>query len=76
MIEILKRIREWVRDHIDEMILSGFIITIFVLCVLYAIVASNGSNNTSSNTSSHCSTTFIPVYNGRITTLIPITRRY
>ena len=71
MIEILKRIREWVRDHIDEMILSGFIITIFVLCVLYAIVASNGSNNTSS-----CSTTFIPVYNGRITTLIPITRCY
>lgn len=68
MIEILKRIREWVRDHIDEMILSGFIITIFVLCVLYAIVASN--------TSSHCSTTFIPVYNGRITTLIPITRCY
>nr|DAG28762.1 MAG TPA: hypothetical protein [Caudoviricetes sp.] len=76
MIEILKRIREWVGDHIDEMILSGFIITIFVLCVLYAIVASNGSNNTSSNTSSHCSTTFIPVYNGRITTLIPITRCY
>lgn len=73
MIEILKRIREWVGDHIDEMILSGFIITIFVLCVLYAIVA---SNNTSSNTSSHCSTTFIPVYNGRITTLIPITRCY
>lgn len=72
MIEILKRIREWVRDHIDEMILSGFIITVFVLCVLYAIVASNGSNNTSS----HCSTTFIPVYNGRITTLIPITRCY
>lgn len=76
MIEILKRIREWVGDHIDEMILSGFIITIFVLCVLYAIVASNGSNNTSSNTSSHCSTTLIPVYNGRITTLIPITRCY
>lgn len=76
MIEILKRIREWVRDHIDEMILSGFIITVFVLCVLYAIVASNGSNNTSSNTSSHCSTTFIPVYNGRITILIPITRCY
>lgn len=72
MIEILKRIREWVRDHIDEMILSGFIITIFVLCVLYAIVASNGSSNTSSD----CSTTFIPVYNGRITTLIPITRCY
>ena len=72
MIEILKRIREWVRDHIDEMILSGFIITIFVLCVLYAIVASNGKNNTSS----HCSTTFIPVYNGRITTLIPIPRCY
>lgn len=43
MIEILKRIREWVGDHIDEMILSGFIIAIFVLCVLYAIVASNGS---------------------------------
>lgn len=76
MIDMLKRIREWVGDHIDEMILSGFIITIFVLCVLYAIVASNGSNNTSSNTSSHCSTTFIPVYNGRITTLIPIPRCY
>lgn len=58
MIEILKRIREWVGDHIDEMILSGFIITIFVLCVLYAIVASNGSNDTSSNASSHCGTTF------------------
>lgn len=76
MIEILKRIREWVGDHIDEMILSGFIITVFVLCVLYAIVASNGSNDTSSNASSHCSTTFIPVYNGRYTTLIPITRCY
>lgn len=76
MIEILKRIREWVGDHIDEMILSGFIITIFVLCVLYAIVASNGSNNTSSNTSSHCRTTLMPVYNGRITTLIPITMCY
>ena len=33
MIEILKRIREWVGDHIDEMILSGFIITIFVLSI-------------------------------------------
>lgn len=30
MIEILKRIREWVGDHIDEMILSGFIITMLI----------------------------------------------
>lgn len=76
MIDMLKRIYEWIVDYIAEILLFGTLITTIVLIVLCAVVASDDSNNTSSNTSSHCSTTFIPVYNGRITTLIPITRCY
>lgn len=69
---MLKRIGEWIGDYICEIILFGTLITTIVLIVLCAAVVSDDSNNTSS----HCSTTLIPVYNGRITTLIPITRCY
>lgn len=76
MIDMLKRIGEWIEDYICEIILFGTLITTIVLIVLCAAVVSDDSNNRSSNTSSHCSTTLIPVYNGRITTLIPIIRCY
>lgn len=73
MIDMLKRIGEWIVDYIVEILIFGSLITVIVL-LIFVIYFS--SNNTSSNTSSHCSTTLIPVYNGRITTLIPITRCY
>lgn len=76
MIDMLKRIGEWIGDYICEIILFGTFIITIVLIVLCASVAYDDSNDTSPNTSSHCSTTLIPVYNGRITTLIPITRCY
>ena len=76
MIDMLKRIGEWIGDYICEIILFGTLITTIVLIVLCAAVAYDDSNDTPSNTSSHCSTTLIPVYDGRITTLIPITRCY
>ena len=73
MIDMLKRIGEWIVDYIVEILIFGSLITVIVL-LIFVIYFS--SNNTSSNTSSDCSITLIPVYNGRITTLIPITRCY
>lgn len=73
MIDMLKRIGEWIVDYIVEILIFGSLITVIVF-LIFVIYFS--SNNTYANTSSHCSTTFIPVYNGRITTLIPITRCY
>ena len=76
MIDMLKRMCEWIGDYICEIILFGTLIITIVLIVLCAAVASDDSNDTSSNASSQCNTTIIPIYNGRSTTLIPITRCY
>jgi hypothetical protein len=69
MIDMLKRIGEWIVDYIVEIRIFGSLITVIVLLIFAIYFSSN-------NTSSHYSTTLIPVYNGRITTLIPITRCY
>lgn len=76
MIDMLKRMGEWIGDYICEILLFGTFIITIVLIVSCAVVVSDDSNDTSSNASSQCNTTIIPIYNGRSTTLIPITRCY
>jgi hypothetical protein len=61
---------EWIKENLVEILIFGPLIVLTV--VLIVIIGFSGSGNTST----HCSTTFIPIYNGRSTTLIPITRCY
>ena len=56
MIDMLKRIGEWIVDYIVEIRIFGSLITVIVLLIFAIYFSSN-------NTSSHYSTTLIPVYN-------------
>lgn len=47
MIDMLKRIGEWIGDYICEIILFGTLIITIVLIVLCAAVAYDDSNDTS-----------------------------